>query len=126
MTDPVILQRGEGAVIALLMIVALYFTMPPWWLVVLVLIAPDLSMAAYWLGPRLGAAIYNLAHWLVLPILLGMADMTFQAMDAGLGLGTMIAMIWTLHIAIDRALGYGLKHPTGFRDTHLGRIGRGR
>ncbi|TGV30518.1 DUF4260 family protein, partial [Mesorhizobium sp. M8A.F.Ca.ET.142.01.1.1] len=24
----------------------------------------------------------------------------------------------------DRALGYGLKLPTGFQDTHLGRIGR--
>ncbi|WP_415635615.1 DUF4260 family protein, partial [Paracoccus aminovorans] len=27
-------------------------------------------------------------------------------------------------IGIDRALGYGLKLPSGFRDTHLGRIGR--
>jgi hypothetical protein len=26
---------------------------------------------------------------------------------------------------MDRALGYGLKLPTDFRDTHLGRIGRG-
>jgi len=25
---------------------------------------------------------------------------------------------------MDRALGYGLKLPTDFRDTHLGRIGR--
>ena len=27
-------------------------------------------------------------------------------------------------IGIDRALGYGLKFPTAFGDTHLGRIGR--
>jgi hypothetical protein len=25
---------------------------------------------------------------------------------------------------MDRSLGYGLKLPTDFRDTHLGRIGR--
>lgn len=28
------------------------------------------------------------------------------------------------HIGMDRLLGYGLKYPTGFRHTHLGRIGR--
>ena len=27
------------------------------------------------------------------------------------------------HVGWDRALGYGLKLPTGFKDTHLGRIG---
>ena len=34
------------------------------------------------------------------------------------------ALIWIAHIGFDRALGYGLKYATGFRDTHLGRIGR--
>ncbi|HTE67028.1 MAG TPA: DUF4260 family protein, partial [Candidatus Binatia bacterium] len=29
------------------------------------------------------------------------------------------------HVGMDRTLGYGLKLPTDFRDTHLGRIGRG-
>jgi len=29
------------------------------------------------------------------------------------------ALIWLAHIGIDRALGYGLKYPTFFRDTHL-------
>jgi hypothetical protein len=28
------------------------------------------------------------------------------------------------HVGMDRALGYGLKLPTDFKDTHLGRIGR--
>jgi hypothetical protein len=30
------------------------------------------------------------------------------------------------HVGMDRALGYGLKLPTSFQDTHLGRIGRRR
>jgi hypothetical protein len=28
------------------------------------------------------------------------------------------------HSAFDRMLGYGLKHATGFQDTHLGRVGK--
>jgi hypothetical protein len=34
------------------------------------------------------------------------------------------ATIWVAHIGFDRMLGYGLKYPTAFSDTHLGRIGR--
>jgi len=29
------------------------------------------------------------------------------------------ALIWTEHIALDRMLGYGLKYPTRFKDTHI-------
>ncbi len=36
------------------------------------------------------------------------------------------ALIWTAHISFDRLLGYGLKYPTKFGDTHLGPIGRDR
>jgi hypothetical protein len=28
-------------------------------------------------------------------------------------------LIWTAHIGFDRMLGYGLKYPTRFKDTHL-------
>jgi hypothetical protein len=34
------------------------------------------------------------------------------------------AAIWLGHVGFDRMLGYGLKYATGFRDTHLGVIGR--
>jgi hypothetical protein len=37
---------------------------------------------------------------------------------------TSVALVWFAHIGLDRMLGYGLKHPSGFRETHLGRIGR--
>jgi hypothetical protein len=33
------------------------------------------------------------------------------------------ALVWVAHIGFDRALGYGLKYPTGFTATHLGTIG---
>lgn len=37
-----------------------------------------------------------------------------------MGLGA----IWLAHLGMDRLLGYGFKLPTGFKDTHLGQIGR--
>ena len=33
-----------------------------------------------------------------------------------------VALIWTSHITFDRLLGYGLKYPTFFKDTHLQHI----
>jgi len=33
-----------------------------------------------------------------------------------------IGLIWTAHIGMDRMLGYGLKYPTHFKDTHLNRV----
>jgi hypothetical protein len=33
-----------------------------------------------------------------------------------------LALIWLAHIGVDRALGYGLKYPDGFKDTHLQRV----
>lgn len=39
---------------------------------------------------------------------------------------TMAGGILVAHVGMDRAVGYGLKLPTSFQDTHLGRIGRAR
>jgi hypothetical protein len=45
-------------------------------------------------------------------------------MFAGVPICVAIALIWAAHIGFDRLLGYGLKYPTAFTDTHLGKIGR--
>ena len=37
-----------------------------------------------------------------------------------------LAFIWLAHIGADRALGYGLRYPASFDETHLGRVGRSR
>ena len=37
---------------------------------------------------------------------------------------TMAGAVLVAHTGGDRLLGYGLKYPTSFQDTHLGRIGR--
>ena len=33
-----------------------------------------------------------------------------------------VALIWSAHIGMDRTVGYGLKYPSSFEDTHLGRV----
>jgi Domain of unknown function (DUF4260) len=84
------------------------------------LIAPDLSMVGYLASPRLGALTYNLAHNLV--VALGLLAVGWFVPVAPLALAGAILLA---HVGMDRSLGYGLKLPTDFRDTHLGRIGRG-
>jgi hypothetical protein len=80
-------------------------------------LAPDLAMLAYLVGPRVGAATYNLVHTYAAPMMLGLTSFILASPPA-----LAAAMIWTSHIGLDRALGYGLKYPTGFGDTQLGRL----
>jgi len=83
------------------------------------LLVPDLSAIGYLRCPRLGAFTYNVAHnWALGLAVLGVGLVTASAPIAIAG-AVLIA-----HVGIDRALGYGLKLPTSFQDTHLGRIGR--
>ncbi|RJT38755.1 DUF4260 family protein [Mesorhizobium waimense] len=88
-----------------------------WWLFALLILAPDLSMLGYFAGPRVGAVAS--LHILIVPLPLALAGYVFANPMA-----TAIALTWITHIAVDRALGYGLKLSSGFQDTHLGRIGR--
>jgi len=92
----------------------------PWPLLIPAWLLVDLSMIGYLGGPRLGSITYNAAHNLVLPLgLLGVGWWTAT------GWLVLSASVFLTHIGVDRAFGYGLKLPTDFRDTHLGRIGRG-
>ncbi|GIV98233.1 MAG: hypothetical protein KatS3mg057_2890 [Herpetosiphonaceae bacterium] len=118
---PRVWLRLEGLAI-LLMSILLYALQHQGWLLFAVLFfAPDLSIAGYLAGPGAGSLLYNVAHSYVIPALL-----------AGLGLVwasplvVALALIWTAHIGFDRFLGYGLKYPGSFKETHLGRLGPGR
>lgn len=86
----------------------------PLWLFALLLLAPDLSMLAYLAGPRVGSYGYNLAHTYVAPLSLAGAGLALAAPPA-----VLVALVWTAHVGMDRAAGYGLKHASGFRHTHL-------
>jgi hypothetical protein len=114
---PAVLLRLEG--LALLAgAVAIYVDRDYGWLVFAVLfLAPDLAMIGYLANARIGAACYDAAHTTVLPIALATAGLFADA-----DLLIQLALIWLGHIGLDRALGYGLKYPTAFKDTHLQRV----
>ena len=85
------------------------------------LLLPDVSMIGYVMNSRLGAVTYNLVHNFTLAIAV-LAAAWWLASDPLL----LVGAILLAHVGMDRALGYGLKLPSDFRDTHLGRIGRDR
>lgn len=112
--SPRFLLRLEGLCV-LLVAVALYASSThSWWLFAGVLLAPDLFMVGYLAGPRVGALIYNAGHTYV--VALGLGALSYVV---ALPLATALSLIWIAHIGMDRALGYGLKRPTGFHNTHL-------
>ena len=88
-----------------------------WMLFAILFLLPDVAFAAYLAGPRIGALGYNLLHSYVAPAVVAIAFITT-------GRPAVISLVWAAHIGFDRMLGYGLKYPTGFTDTHLGPIGR--
>ena len=111
-----LLQVEEAALLATA--IALYARFHLSWLLFAILFfAPDLFMLGYLASPRIGSAIYNLGHWLVIPLAL-LAIALYQNHPTTLA----IALIWIAHIAFDRLLGFGLKYPTAFKDTHLQRL----
>lgn len=81
------------------------------------LAAVDLSLLGFVAGPRAGTLIYNLAHTTAFPLLLGSIGVITDGSVA-----MQIALAWLAHIGIDRMLGFGLKYPSAFNDTHLQRV----
>jgi hypothetical protein len=113
-----LLLRLEYAALLLAALVAYQIGGGNWWLFLLLILAPDLSMLGYLAGPKAGAWCYNAVHSWIAAVALALAGLI-----AGSALLPQLAIILAAHIAADRMLGYGLKHETGFKDTHLGRIG---
>jgi Domain of unknown function (DUF4260) len=113
--------RIESAAVGVLGIVGFLSLGGPVLALVPALLAPDLSMLGYLAGPRVGAVTYNLAHNWAVP-----AGLVVIGMAIGQPWPLLAATALASHVGWDRALGYGLKLPSGFRDTHLGRIGRDR
>ncbi|MFW7415822.1 DUF4260 domain-containing protein [Demequina sp. SO4-18] len=120
--SPVAYQRLESAVIAIAVFAlpAIAFGYAWWWPLALFL-AFDVSALGYVSGPRVGAALYNAVHSYVGPVL-SAAAFALTGADALM----ILAASWAFHVAADRALGYGLKHPDAFEHTHLGWIGKAR
>ena len=114
---PRVLLRLEGLAVLALALFVWARGGHSWLLFAALFLTPDLSFAAYLAGPRVGALAYNLAHSYVGPIVAA-------ALALGTGRPPVVGVLWAAHVGFDRALGYGLKYPEAFGDTHLGRIGR--
>jgi len=117
LTRPSILLRIEEAALLIATLFAYQHLHASWLLFVLLFLTPDLFMLGYAINPRIGAATYNLVHTLTLPLALLLVSYLQHWQ-----LSSELALIWTAHIAFDRLLGYGLKYPTCFKDTHLQHI----
>jgi hypothetical protein len=114
---PGVLLRVEGVAV-LISAITLYASQQGSWIAfVLLLLAPDLSAIGYLVNPRVGSVAYNAVHTYVLPGLLAALSIL-----ASFPAGIQIALIWFAHIGMDRALGFGLKYATAFKDTHLQRV----
>lgn len=109
--------RLEGAALLAASVLAYHWQLGSWTTFAWLVVAPDLSLLAYVAGPVVGARVYNLVHALVAPIFLGMYGIAVGRSDV-----VPYALAWTAHIGLDRVLGLGLKYPSAFADTHLGRL----
>ena len=90
-----------------------------WLFIIPLLLLPDISVAGFAAGSRVGTFTYNLVHnWAPGLVILALAVL-FASLDLEL-----VAAILIAHVGMDRAAGYGLKLPNSFKDTHLGRMGR--
>ena len=115
---PRLLLRLEGAALAAAALYAYYRVGASWWLFAALVLAPDLSFAGYLINTRVGAIAYNAMHVTLGPLILGALGFLLPSFDL-----IAVALIWAVHIGVDRALGFGLKYRVGFGFTHLGRTG---
>ncbi|MBL0061445.1 MAG: DUF4260 domain-containing protein [bacterium] len=83
----------------------------------LLFLAPDLLMLGYLINKRVGSVCYNLVHTYVVALWI-VAMGVYAGNSFVLGLGVIVCA----HIGFDRMIGFGLKYPTDFKDTHLQRV----
>ncbi|TGD32841.1 DUF4260 family protein [Brevibacterium sp. S22] len=118
-------QRAENALIATAIALAVAAWSSSWWILLLAFLAFDLSTLGYLVNQRVGAFCYNLVHNYTAPAVLIAGWAALQFGDVNADWMVMLAACWGFHVAVDRALGFGLKLGP-FTHTHLGNIGKAR
>lgn len=89
----------------------------PWWLYLILFLAPDVGMMGYLVNPKIGAITYNLTH--VLFVGIGVYGI---GIFLNLPVAQLIGVIIVGHSSFDRILGFGLKYSDSFKHTHLGNL----
>jgi hypothetical protein len=108
------LIRSEELALFMLSIFTFSMLSYSWWLFLLLLFVPDLSMLGYLKSLKIGAIIYNFIHHRALSLTI-----------VGIGyylnneLTMLFGIIMFAHSSLDRVFDYGLKYSDDFRHTHL-------
>jgi hypothetical protein len=113
-----LLKLEEAAMFIFGLVLLLRFDLP-WWLLLILFFTPDLGAMGYVMGPRFGAITYNALHHKAVALgllLIGVMSTNEYFRIAGL--------IIFAHSSFDRMLGFGLKYPDSFSNSHLGPIGK--
>lgn len=118
-------QQAENGLIAVAIILAMVAWSQSWWILLLAFLAFDLSALGYMVNQRVGAFCYNLVHNYTAPAFLIAGWAALHLSDATADWIVVLAACWAFHVAVDRALGFGLKLGP-FTHTHLGNIGKAR
>lgn len=116
------IQRLENAVIAVLLLGSMVLANLPWWVLLASFLFFDVSALGYLRGPRIGAFYYNLVHNYLPAGVLALGYLILKLAEMEVSWLLILAASWAFHVAVDRALGYGLKLQS-FQHTHLGVIG---
>jgi len=88
-----------------------------WWIWILLFFSPDIGMLGYLINNKIGAVSYNIFHHKGIAILLIATGICLKE-EVLLTIGILLFA----HSSFDRMMGYGLKHYSGFKDTHLGKL----
>lgn len=107
--------------LALFLLAILLFTELdyPWWVFLILFLAPDLGAIGYLGGAQFGAVTYNLTHHKAIAVLFYLAGTL-----AGEQALQLVGVIILAHSSLDRVFGYGLRYTDSFDHTHLGWVGK--
>ena len=111
--------RIEALSLGVLMVALTHVSSAPLWILAATFLFFDIGIIGYKINNRMGAAMYNFFHNATIPTLLIAIGVLWD-----LEYLSIAGFCWTFHIALDRTLGYGLKHTSSFKHTHLGKIGK--
>lgn len=90
-----------------------------WWIFAALFFSPDIGILGYLINPKFGAFTYNLLHHKAIAIML-----YFIGIFLNMPVLMLAGLVIFAHSSFDRILGYGLKYPNNFKNTHLGTIGK--
>ena len=88
-----------------------------WWVFLVLILTPDVSMIGYALNANVGAYCYNLLHHKGIGTALFIFGWIYNWEAVALA-----GIILFSHSALDRVFGYGLKFTDSFQHTHLGNL----